>query len=53
VLREERPAEACLSQYAEQAAARAPALGSNVDIIDLMATATVPTFFVALAVLYM
>jgi hypothetical protein len=51
VLREERPAEACLSQYAEQAAARAsaPAWGASMDmdIIDLMAPAAVPTAIAA------
>jgi hypothetical protein len=54
VLREERPAQACLSQYAEQTAARAPTMDSNLDMaIDLMATATVPTLIAALAALYM
>jgi len=54
VLREERPAQACLSQYAEQAAARAPALDSDLDLnVDLMATAAVPTLLAALAALYM
>jgi hypothetical protein len=54
VLREERPTEACLAQYAEQAALRsAPdADGMQFDLMDVMATAAVPTLLAAMA-LYM